>query len=361
MKKKLLSAFVVLAMLASCFAGVVTVSAEDNLLLNGDFESALLGAADWEYPNKGNWYNEGGSEQTSAQYNGGSHSVKMNEATVGQRITLNAGTKYTLTAYIKADAAASYPVMGFYDGTQQYPMDAKYGVKTTSVSATTEWQKVTLDFDCTNTQDYLVGFLVWAGTNTATNVYADDVTLTGVEGVYDGGGVVNGNFANGTDGWTVDGEGTASADTGALVAEGTVRVSQTVTDLENGTYNLTAQAYTSEIKTTGTSYLYAKTKGHTVASTAIPEGKAAYKIIVPSIVVTDGTCDIGLNLEDSESVTLDNLALEKTEDTRVKFYKGGEISKLSYIESHQTSSTSVKFKRTAQEEGRAADYGGKRL
>ena len=328
--RKRISVFVIIAIIASCFAGV-TVSADENLLKNGGFESALLGSGNtWTFTQTGGWYaatNGGTGEISTTVYHDGAKSLKLSEATVGQRVTLNAGTKYTLTAYIKADAAVSYPVMGFYDGTQDYPMGASYGVATTSVSATTEWQEVTLDFDCTNTQDYLVGFLVWKGTtDTATNIYADDVTLTGVEGVYDGGGVVNGNFANGLTGWTVDGEGATSADTGALVASDTVRVYQTVTGLDAGTYNLTAQAYTSDIKTKGTSYLYAKTKGHTVASTAIPEGTAAYKIIVPSIVVgDDGTCDIGLNLEESAQVTLDNLAFEKTEDTRVKFYKGGEI------------------------------------
>ena len=336
MKKRLLSAFVVLAMLASCFAGVVTVSAEDNLLSNGGFESALYGKdTDWGFTSTGNWYNEGTSSQTNTQHNSGSYSVKMNEASVGQRVTLYAGTKYTLTAYIKADVAVSYPVMGFYDGTKDYPMGDGCAVKTTSVSATAEWQKVTLDFDCTATQDYVVGFLVWKGTNTAADVYADDVTLTGVEGEYDGGGVVNGNFANGTTGWTVDGT-TAAVTDGALVASGTVRVYQTVTDLEAGTYNLTATAFTSDIAEAGTSYLYAKTTGHTVASTAIPEATkddSVYNIVVPSIVVgEDGTCDIGLNLESSASVTIDNLKLEPTESTRVKFYKGGEISKLTYVE-----------------------------
>ena len=332
MKKKLLSAFVVLAMLASCFAGVVTVSADGNLLSNGDFESALLGKGNtWTFTQTGGWYaatSSGTGEISTDTYHGGTKSLKLSETTVGQRVNLNAGTKYTLSGYIKASAATSAPKLVFGDGNTEYPDSNAIGDKI-SVNATTDWTEFKTEFSCTSSQAYVICIEAWdAGT-----VYIDDVTLTGVEGEYDGGGVVNGNFASGTDGWTVYGEGTASADTGALVASGTVRVSQTVTDLENGTYNLTAQAYTSDIKTTGTSYLYAKTKGHTVASTAIPEGTAAYKIIVPSIVVTDGTCDIGLNLESSASVTLDNLAFEKTEDTRVKFYKGGEISKLTYIES----------------------------
>ena len=326
MKKKLLSAFVVLAMLSSCFAGVVTVSAEDNLLSNGDFESALLGKGNtWTFTQTGGWYaatSSGTGEISTDTYHGGTKSLKLSETTVGQRVNLNAGTKYTLSGYIKASAATSAPKLVFGDGNTEYPDSNAIGDKI-SVNATTDWTEFKTEFSCTSSQAYVICIEAWdAGT-----VYIDDVTLTGVEGEYDGGGVVNGNFASGTDGWTVDGE-TAEVTGGALVAEGTVRVSQTVEGLENGTYNLTAQAYTSDIKTTGTSYLYAKTKGHTVASTAIPEGTAAYKIIVPSIVVTDGTCDIGLNLKDSAQVTLDNLAFEKTEDTRVKFYKGARFQSL---------------------------------
>ncbi len=332
MKKKLLSAFTVLAMLVSCFTGVVTVSAEENLLSNGGFESALLGSGNtWTFTQTGGWYaatSSGTGAVSTETYHGGKQSLKLSEATVGQRVNLTAGTKYTLSGYIKASASTSAPMLVFGDGTAGYP-DSTPMIDKISVSATTDWTEFKAEFSCTSTQAYVICIEAWS----AGTVYIDDVTLTGVEGEYESGGIGNGNFADGTDGWTIEGT-TAAVTDGALVASGTVRVYQTVTGLEAGTYNLTAQAYTSDIKTTGTSYLYAKTAGHTVASTAIPEGTAAYKIVVPSIVVgDDGTCDIGLNLESSASVTLDNLAFEPTEDTRVKFYKGGEISKLTYIES----------------------------
>ncbi len=329
--RKSISAFIaaVIALSGLTFA----VHADENLLKNGDFESALLGSGDvWTFTQTGGWYaatSSGTGEVSADTFHGGAKSLKLANATTGQRVTLNAGTAYTLKAYVKGTAGKAAELR-IDDGTAEWPDDGSHTNASKSAALTADWQEVTVSYTPTATQAYVICLETWDG----STVYFDDVTLTGIEGEYESGGIVNGNFTNGTEGWTVSGDGTASADTGALAANGTVRVYQTVTGLEPGTYNLTAQAYTSDIAKTGTSYLYAKTAGHTVASTAIPEGTAAYKIVVPSIVVgEDGTCDIGLNLEKSASVTLDNLAFEPTEDTRVKFYKGGEISKLSYIES----------------------------
>ena len=331
--KKIIGAMLSFTIIITCFSGIIieNVWAADNLLQNGGFETALLGQdGDWKFTQSGNWYNEykeGTSEQTTDKFRSGSHAVKLNNGTIGQRIYLDAGKTYTLSAYIIADAATSVPKIGFYDGTQTWPNSNP--IKNETISVTTAWKEFTLSYECTASQDYVICIEAWD----AGNVYVDDVTLVSNEPEETDTGIINGSFSNGTEGWTIDGAGTAAADNGSLTASGTVRVSQTAKGLDNGTYNFTAYAYTSAIDETGTSYFYAKSKGHTMASTAIPQGSAVQRIIVPNVTVSDGTCDIGINLENSDSVTIDNISFEKTESTCRHFYKGGEISKLSYIES----------------------------
>ena len=327
--KKLISAVLTAAIVTLSFTGVIaddTITSK-NLLGNVDFESEMITTSDWGFKGtEKNWYITGGGQSTE-QKKSESHSLKLNNATAGQRIALTAGTSYRLTAWVMADSATSAPDMGFYDGANDWP--SSNSIWSTSIDATTEWKQFTLDFECSTSQDYVICLMTW---NDNANVYFDDVSLVSFEKEYNGNGIQNGNFANGTDGWTIDGSGTASANNGVLTASGTVRVSQTVTGLENGTYNLIAYAANSDIKETGISYFYAKSDGHVMVSTSIPENNSIQKIIVPNVIVDNGTCDIGLYLDNSETVTLDNISFEPADAKRVPFYKGGEISKLTYIE-----------------------------
>ena len=324
--------FVLAAVMSSVYImGITTAGAAENLLQNGGFESTLL-ASDWAFAGRGNWIAScNGADnitQSSDKAHGGSCSVKINDGTIGQRISLSAGTDYSLSLYAMADAETSAPKVCFCDGSTNWPNDKPVGDKQ-SISVTGEWQEFTMSFHCDASKDYVICVEAWD----AGAVYIDDVTLTAEEAETSDSKIVNGNFSAGLDGWTVSEPTAASAADGVLTAQGTVRVSQTVEGLESGSYNLVAYAYTSDIKETGASYLYAKTDGSVMASTSIPEGSAAYKIVVPNITVgNDGTCDIGINLVESESVTIDNIAFEPAEETRVKFYKGGEISKITYVE-----------------------------
>lgn len=146
-------------------------------------------------------------------------------------------------------------------------------------------------------------------------------------------GIVNKNFSDGTNGWTISNTDNMTVSDGVLTASGTdyeARLSQSVNGLENGVYNLTAYTTSSDIS--GICYLYAKTAGHTMASTSIPVSATQQKILVPNVVVEDGKCDIGLYVKGSTTLTLDNFSLAPSEQTRVPFLKGGEISKLTYVE-----------------------------
>lgn len=300
----------------------------ENLIINSGFETELLGAGDWKFTNRGNWYNEGGAERTEDEKHSGEYAVKLSEATVGQRVLLNAGKAYRLTLSLKSDKATNSITIGFYNGTAAWP--ASNAIKTFDIETSTQWQEVSLEFECTNTQDYIIGLLVWGASG---NVYFDDVTLCEFEMEYDGGGIINGNFADGTDSWIMTGSANTEVKDGVLVISGTdyeTRISQKVQNIENGTYDLTA--YVSNTDILGISYIYAKTEGHTMASTSIPISENLQRIVVPGIIVNGGKCDVGVYINGSSTISLDNLTLVKSEETRVQFLKGGEISKLTYVE-----------------------------
>lgn len=161
----------------------------------------------------------------------------------------------------------------------------------------------------------------------------NDASAPVIEFEYGQSPIINSSFSSGIEGWTIDNTSNMTVSDGKLIASGNnykARISQTITNLENGTYDLTA--YTTSTDIDGIAYLYAKTYGHTMAMTAIPQTSAEIKISVPGICVENGTCDIGMYVEGSSSITLDRLSLVQSEQTRVPFLKGGEISKLTYVE-----------------------------
>ena len=103
------------------------------------------------------------------------------------------------------------------------------------------------------------------------------------------------HFSDGDANWTISNSENMTVSDGRLNASGTdyeAQISQTVGNMENGTYTL--NAYLTNDTTDGICYLYAKTNGHTMASTSIPISNNESKVTVPGIIVEDGKCDIGL-------------------------------------------------------------------
>ncbi|MGM9937727.1 MAG: glycosyl hydrolase 53 family protein, partial [Candidatus Ornithomonoglobus sp.] len=128
--------------------------------------------------------------------------------------------------------------------------------------------------------------------------------------------------------WTTEGTAVINGDTAEL--RGDARVSRVYSGLENGTYNLTVSVTNSDIS--GTAYVYARTEGHTAALTAIPQYSTAQNITVPGIIVDNGSCEVGVYVSGAGTVTAGGFTLSPCEETRVPFLKGGEISKLTYVE-----------------------------
>lgn len=333
MKNKIIG-IITAAAIAVVSCGVMTIAAAENtenLIVNGDFEAALLGSGNsWGFTQTGGWFvgtNGGTGEVSMDEYHGGVSSLKVSDSTVGQRVTLQSGYKYTLTAYVKGTAGASAKV-NLDDGTNAYPDSDSGIIESKVITLTADWQPVTLQYTCTATQAYVICLESWDG----SNVYFDDVTLTGEEQEYESGGITNGNFAEGMSAWTEAGDGSAAAD-GMLTMQCSgeeYRVYQIVTDLQDGVYNLSVTAKVSGKE--DIAYVYAKPTGRTMASTAIPATVAAGSVVVPGIRIENGTCEIGICAKNTAEVTADDFVLSETPDTHIDFLKGGEISKLTYVE-----------------------------
>lgn len=140
--------------------------------------------------------------------------------------------------------------------------------------------------------------------------------------------IVNPNFSDGLNGWSVTDN--VTADNGKLNINGKGEAVQKINGLENGVYNL--NVYTTGTDISGAAYVYAKTDGYAKSSTAIPVSASETKIVVPNIKVENGACEIGIFADETGKITVDTLSLSKTEESRVPFMKGGEISKLTYVE-----------------------------
>ena len=149
--------------------------------------------------------------------------------------------------------------------------------------------------------------------------------------------IKNGDFSQGGNEWHGEGSGTCNHtienNTTKISSTGLeyeYKLSQTV-ELPNGTYDLKVKAAVDNIE--GIYYVYAKTDGHTMVSTSIPQGKDMYELIVPGVIVENGRCDVGVYAKGESTVKVADFSLEKTdESTRLPFLKGGEISKLTYVE-----------------------------
>ena len=144
--------------------------------------------------------------------------------------------------------------------------------------------------------------------------------------------IKNGNFSAGLENWSAGSY--ASVNDGVLTLSGDgeyeERVYQTVSGMENGTYDLSV--YTTNTDVSGVCYVYAKSKGHTVSSTAVPISSGKTKIVVPAVTVEDGSCEIGVYVNGTTTLTADDFSFAKAPETRVPFLTGGEISKLTYVE-----------------------------
>ena len=322
MKKRIISAAVA-AVTAAVSCGIVSADggAAVNLIKNGDFDGVTLTEiGDWKFKTYDKWISGG-----SIVEDGGNHYASVNGTGIGQNVAVTQGTPYRLTAKVKTTGSVK---LCLQNGDAEYPGDLSSATLASADVTNSDWDTVTVDFNGSVSTNHLFVY-VWSDSGVTTCI--DDVSLEEYEMTS---GIANSKFDDGITGWSETGDGTAMVNDGVLTitnpAEGDT-VNQTVTNLEDGKYNLTALAKTTNIE--GEAYIYAKTDDHTTATAAIPQTAAMGTVVVPNVTVVDGRCEIGVYAKGTATVTVDNFALTPSENTRVEFLKGGEISKLTYVES----------------------------
>ena len=163
------------------YSFAVTVPGE-GMLIDSGFESGLVtdDSSTWSFTGGIGW-NGCGTASVSDKAYSGSYSGYANSGALGQKVTLTAETEYSLTVKLYSDAAnTTGSAIGFYDGTQQWPMN--YPVQTEALTFTSDetgkWITYTTTFTPSATKEYLVG--LWAAEG--TGIYIDDVVLKEYDG-----------------------------------------------------------------------------------------------------------------------------------------------------------------------------------
>lgn len=141
-------------------------------------------------------------------------------------------------------------------------------------------------------------------------------------------GIINGDFADGANGWTISDASAVSIDNEVMSINAPCIIEQAVS-IENGIYNLTADF--TNTNAAQNAYLYAKADGLTAARTVIPKYSSPTSVTARGITVTNGSIEIGVNAPKG-GITLDNVRLTPASEKQTEFLLGGEISKLTFVE-----------------------------
>ena len=179
MERKLLLIISVIMLLMSF---QITILADDteNLLTDEGFESGTLSNANsWKFTGGTNWYGYGDAGnfwiETTIKHSG-ENSVMLKNAMIGQKVHLEAGKKYKLSARIYSTKFYSTVDMGFYDGSKEWPGSNGVKVPNKSFDWENDWGEAVVIFDCEKTQDYIIGFF-----ENKDIIYIDDVVLCETE------------------------------------------------------------------------------------------------------------------------------------------------------------------------------------
>ena len=137
-------------------------------LINGGFEDEFIGSDNWNFTNTGGWYSCAADRDTSEKSEG-EYSVKLENGTVGQRVTLEAGKTYRFSAMVKGSGKVR---LGLGDGAAEFP--ASNFVAGMEFDTSETWSEQHIDFVCTETKDYVI----IADSYDGTVNYVDDAVLT---------------------------------------------------------------------------------------------------------------------------------------------------------------------------------------
>lgn len=147
---------------------------EGKYLVDNSFESGAVSKEnEWKFTNTGLWYGCGNASINTGTVHDGEYSVLINGGAVGQKVRLEAGKNYKLSAYVYPTVFYAGGVnLGFYDGAAAWPMSNAVKVNEIPIDWTNDWVEYSVIMECTETKDYVVGSFV-----STSDVYFDQFTL----------------------------------------------------------------------------------------------------------------------------------------------------------------------------------------
>jgi len=317
----------------------------EQLVINGGFDDGLKGWTISEASNSSAVLIQGNGPKGADDLRLSYWAAEAYIADTYQTITSLAAGTYELSAYIYNDGAEQECYMYAYIGSDIANMQKYYITEKSS-----GWNKIYLTITLYETSNITIGFYKdspaggWCG--------FDDVTLTRKENnEIIGVPIINGDFEHGaltgwtfgpdnTDGATFISDKAHSGSYGLSTWSDSAYISdiyQDITGVEPGYYYLTA--YVQNSGGQNYVYLYGAGSNQSNCTTYIPVSNTWTLVTVRGIEVTeDGYVRIGLysNAKDGNWTNIDNIKLirESNQEKQYKFYKGGDVSFLNYMEDH---------------------------
>ena len=192
----------------------------------------------------------------------------------------------------------------------------------------------------------------WIIGSCTNDTQAPQLVLTYSDG---SGSVRNYKFKSGTENWTTSGTVTANTTDNYLTLSGTSSISQTVTEIANGKYDLHARVKNDNMG--NIAYVYAKAKGHPIMKTSasvttyINDGDWR-DIYVRGVNIDEGECEVGLVLgqlsaneimidsrvtnepmpDGQGTIQIDSIELTDGTNSNDVFLTGGDINWLNFME-----------------------------
>jgi len=346
--KRGISSIVMFCMVLALFAGLHMPNAyaagTTIAVPNGSFESDFNSWSTAFTPAEGEW--PMGIKSGWSPVNGGEKrlnywSANAYRADTFQTITGLGNGTYTLSAWVARGD-------GF---TQSYMYAKNTGraeVKENIPLSSASWTQISLPVVIENNQ-VTIGFYAdgaadkWLGIDLITLVKEDVTELEPVGVAIDNRGFEEEEPSQEISSWSEEGDKDASYTEGPGYLSSyslthysdqdyKVTTSQSIPELENGYYTLTAWVQNGGGQ--HASYIFARDIGSSEARAAVPIGSTWTKVYLRGIHVTNGTATIGLysDAKAGNWMKLDHVELVK-DDNPYKFLKGGDVSELTYVES----------------------------
>lgn len=313
--------------------GTANAAMTESLIANNSFESDLNSWSTSESPAisiQSGWAPEGGGDKRMNFWLASDYTADASQALTG----LENGT-YELSAWIASG--------GGFNASYMYAKDTGNAETKVDIPVSGSWTQIRLPVVVSNGQ-LTLGF--YADGPADTWMAVDLVSLVKSQEEFidtKGEDIPNRGFEAGLDSWDIAGDMDASfTEQPGYKSEFSLKhsssqpytttTSQTISNLEEGYYTLTA--WTQNSGGQKASYLFANGNGTAESRTALPVSSEWTKVTVRGIHVTTGQVNFGLFSDANADnwALMDGVELIK-DDKPYRFLKGGDVSAITYVES----------------------------